>query len=230
MTKACLEFLHSEPFFRLLSHLTGLELAENIIKPNLEELVATSDDPAMISDDLLEEEDTMVPPNLLEGEQPKGKGSRSGDDSGTSEVLKSSAQTAGKVTVEESHSESVIKEFTVSANCDGSSDAQAEVSPPTCVSGSHSSSQNENCVPAASCHGDLYHWQPGDYTLANDSDPELGEYVLDATLFFSCEGSTHIAIVAHCMWRCLEVSESVCDRLCRLVTGFWWYDILHCQG
>jgi len=211
MTKACLEFLHSEPFFRLLSHLTGLELAENIIKPNLGELVATSDDPVTISNDLLEGEDNMVPPNLFESEQLKPKEPRSGVDSGISEVLKSSAQTAGKVTEGESHSESV-KESIVSANCDGSSDAQAEVSPPTCVSGSHSSSQNENCAPAASCHGDLYHWQPGDYTLANDSDPELGEYALDATLFFSCEGSTHIAIVAQCTWKCLEVSESVCDH------------------
>lgn len=202
MTKACLEFLHSEPFFRLLSHLTGLELAENIIKPNLGELVATSDDPFTISNDLLEGEDTMVPPNLFESEpQPKAKEPRSGVDSGTSEVVKSSAQTAGKVTGGESHSESV-KESTVSANCGGSSDAQAEVSPP----------QNENCAPAASCHGDLYHWQPGDYTLANDSDPELGEYALDATLFFSCEGSTHIATVAQCTWRWLEVSESVCDH------------------
>ena len=190
MTKTCLEFLHSEPFFRLLSHLTGLELAENIIRPNLEELVATSDGPVMISDDPVE--DTMIQSNLPESE---AKESRSGVDSGTGEVLKNSAQSPGKVTEGESHGES-LKESTVSANCDGSSDAQAEVGPPTCVSGSHASSQDGNCAPVASCHGDLYHWQPGDYTLANDSDPELGEYALDATLFFSCEGSTHIAIVA----------------------------------
>ena len=190
MTKSCLEFLHSEPFFRLLSHLTGLELAENIIKPNLEELVATSDDPVVISDDLVD--DTKVQANFPECE---AKESRNAVDSGTGEVLENSAQSAGKVTEEESHSEA-LKESTVGAICDGSSDAQAEVIPPTCVSGPNASSQDGNCAPAASCHGDLYHWQPGDYTLVNDSDPELGEYALDATLFFSCEGSTHIAIVA----------------------------------
>ena len=31
-TSALLEFLHSEPFCRLLSHLTGLDLAENVIR------------------------------------------------------------------------------------------------------------------------------------------------------------------------------------------------------
>lgn len=40
----------------------------------------------------------------------------------------------------------------------------------------------------ASCCGDLYHWQPGDYTLASDSDPDLGGYVLDGVLYFCCEG------------------------------------------
>lgn len=33
VTAALLQFLHSEPFCRLLSHLTGLDLAENVMRP-----------------------------------------------------------------------------------------------------------------------------------------------------------------------------------------------------
>jgi len=46
----------------------------------------------------------------------------------------------------------------------------------------------DSCTGVASCCGDVYHWQPGDYTLASDSDPELGECTLDAILYFCCEG------------------------------------------
>ena len=37
ITTAFLEFLHSEPFCRLLSHLTGLDLAENVIQHYLDQ-------------------------------------------------------------------------------------------------------------------------------------------------------------------------------------------------
>ena len=37
ITTAFLEFLHSEPFCRLLSHLTGLDLAENVIRHDLDQ-------------------------------------------------------------------------------------------------------------------------------------------------------------------------------------------------
>lgn len=46
----------------------------------------------------------------------------------------------------------------------------------------------DSCTGVASCRGDVYHWKPGDYTLASDSDPEVGECALDAILYFCCEG------------------------------------------
>jgi len=46
---------------------------------------------------------------------------------------------------------------------------------------------NDSCPGVASCHGDVYHWQPGDYTLTSDSDPELGECALDTILYFCSE-------------------------------------------
>lgn len=38
------------------------------------------------------------------------------------------------------------------------------------------------------CHGDVYRWSHGCYTLIHDSDPEMLEMALDAMLFFNCDG------------------------------------------
>jgi len=43
----------------------------------------------------------------------------------------------------------------------------------------------DSCTGVASCRD---HWQPGDYTRASDSDPEVGECALDTILYFFCEG------------------------------------------
>ncbi len=42
---------------------------------------------------------------------------------------------------------------------------------------------------SALCRGELFHWCPGDYTLAGDpTDPGLGRFCLEATLCFNSEG------------------------------------------
>ena len=48
--------------------------------------------------------------------------------------------------------------------------------------------EGEMNSPVALCHARIHHWQPGDYTLVSDTDPEIGEYALDAIAYFCCEG------------------------------------------
>lgn len=48
--------------------------------------------------------------------------------------------------------------------------------------------EEESNSPVALCHAQIQHWQPGDYTLISDTDPEVGEYALDAAAYFCCEG------------------------------------------
>lgn len=124
----CQMFLCSEPFCRLLAHVTGLDLARNVVKPPIED---DSSGSSVSDDDYCEndQQDTM----------------------------------AAVVPDDAKHT---------------------ETSQHTNVGLGEKESNN----PVALCHAQIQHWQPGDYTLISDTDPEIGEYALDAVAYFCCEG------------------------------------------
>ena len=75
---------------------------------------------------------------------------------------------------------------------------------------------------AAQLRGKLLHLRPGDYTLASDQDPSVGETELHLLLHFCCESQ----LVCWCDGSvvCDRVfSLSVCGCVCRVVRGLWWY-------
>ena len=84
----------------------------------------------------------------------------------------------------------------------------------------------DSCTGVASCHGDVYHWQPGDYTLASDSDPAWSRGM--------CPGR-HLVFL---LWKYMHMYSNCCLDIkllllflfsCRLVTRLWGYDIIYCQ-
>lgn len=156
-TAACLKFLHSEPFCRLLAHLTGLDLAEDIIRPDLKQLEMTK-----------EEESSAT------------SCSNTGESSRDQETQDPESKDSQTVTFDKA-----LKK-----------------------SGKHSH-------PIASCCGDLYLWQPGDYILAGDSDPGMGEYALDSLLYFCCEGiniSTHaLHKISSDLNYCILITSGILD-------------------
>ena len=131
----CQKFLCSEPFCLLLAHITGLDLARNVVKPPIED-----DDNSNIS-------------------------SESGDSSWEDEPR----DTGTAVTPEPN----------------GRRHEEASLLASDAVNG------EETNGPVALCHAQIHHWQPGDYTLVSDTDPEIGEYALDATVYFCCEGKCY---------------------------------------
>ena len=75
---------------------------------------------------------------------------------------------------------------------------------------------------AAQLRGELLHLRPGDYTLASDQDPSVGETDLHLLLHFCCEGQ----LVCWCDGSvvCDRVfSLSLCVGVCRVVRGLWRY-------
>ena len=75
---------------------------------------------------------------------------------------------------------------------------------------------------AAQLRGELLHLRPGDYTLASDQDPSVGETDLHLLLHFCCESQ----LVGWCDGSvvCDRVfSLSLCVWVCRVVRGLWWY-------
>jgi hypothetical protein len=46
---------------------------------------------------------------------------------------------------------------------------------------------NDEGVNLCGCHGNWYHWRPGDYTLMSDADDSDG-FVLETRLYFNCDG------------------------------------------
>ena len=177
IAKGCLEFLQSEPFCRLLAHLTGLDLAEGIIRPSLEQLdgldsergvafegtsAAMSTSEVAASSNSSKDEESIG-----ELDAARGQGDYDQEDTSNCGRVPLSSKTAS------SFSSSLEDRHLLST-----SSMKDKNSPPLVGSGH----------PVASCHGEFYYWQPGDYTLANDLDLDAGEYALDAVLCFCCEG------------------------------------------
>ena len=197
ITKRCLEFLHSEPFCRLLAHLTGLELAENIIKPDLSLLEeAGTPSSALLTNEETGESSGDVPStdglaNTAETGELSGDGPSTDGLANTAETGELSGggpstdklgnkdggqTTSAQAASQESNMKYERKLATIGEDVPVET---SEVVNADITEGSH---------PVALCGGDLFYWQPGDYVLATDSDQKLGEYVLDAILYFCCEG------------------------------------------
>lgn len=121
----CQKLLSSEPFCRLLAHVTGLDLAQNVVRP-----------PIVDEDDSNDSSD----PDDDSGDSSRGESS--GDGRKVTDNL----------------------ERTIAAVGD-----------------------KEKNGPAAVCCVRIQQWQPGDYTLISDTDPEIGEYALDAVVYFCCD-------------------------------------------
>ena len=157
IVSGCSEFLRSEPFCRLLAHLTGLDLAEGVIRPSLEEL-----------------------------DRPDSETSAASEKTSAAGSTKKKIAAAACSSFKDGESNSDCLEAT-------------PISPPSLEStdtpsSSHLEDENTSSAligcghPVANCRGDLYYWQPGDYTLASDFDVEAGEYALEAALYLCCEG------------------------------------------
>lgn len=135
---AFMKFLHSEPFCRLLSHLTGLDLAENIIR----------------SDESGGQPCHLVPNESTSHESSSSKSEMNGEL--TPQCQQGSASQA-----------SPKPDISSSTPCDGPGTVRPSV---------------------AKVRGELFSFCPGDYTLVNDQDPNIGECALDLHIHFCCDG------------------------------------------
>ncbi len=205
IAKACLDFLHSGPICLLLAHLTGLELAQNIIKPVLEQDEGDPQEGGSslgrgegsggegeeVEDGQSDEGDI----NEGEGGDNDRNGSRTGEEEedegeagreGTA-PLREETQGQGDIQPVAEQAKELVHSCTEVASsrpCEDSSTSQPTDNSPEVV-------PVPPGTPVARCRGDLYRWQAGSYTLANDSDPLLatGEYALDLMLSFGCHGN-----------------------------------------
>lgn len=166
-TAAFLEFLHSEPLCRLLSHLTGLDLAENLIRPtDCAEFTGTSITGRAVESSTIQEQDMAV----MDAQTVSDKHVQLSVAAASSEEW---GQQPGPSV--RSHSSGLGSELTESekGSCNGSS---------TSICGLQGQS------PAAKVRGELLCWRPGDYTLASDQDLSLRECELHLLLHFNCNG------------------------------------------
>ena len=164
MLQSFTELLQSEPFCRLLSHVTGLDLAHNIIRPVLSTECRVSED-----------------------EECREKGVKLTKSVNQSTCATQQDQPSSSSRSEACSEQKLDQNGTTVLTGD---DNKTEVG---------SSSNHKSLGPASECRCDLYRWQTGDYTLAADeSDPGLGNYCLDAMLSFNCEGMyVHEHITVH---------------------------------
>ena len=160
VTAALLEFLGSEPVCRLLSHLTGLDLAENLIRPDCTEAAESSQGGAG---------------EVEAVEQTMGAHTESEIQHSMMTTTASGHQHRPSTSSAQSCPSTVVSELPDSGSepCNGSSRS---------VTGHQGQSSG------AHVRGELLCFQPGDYTLASDQDPSLGECELHLLLCFNCDG------------------------------------------
>lgn len=184
MVSSCLEFLRSEPFCRLLAHLTGLDLAEDIIRPSLEQLDGPDSETSAASDETSAAESTNTVAVAASCSSSKDGESNSNIPRAIVNVCSrdEDRNNCHKAVPHSEHSNN-----TTPISLPSLEDTNAP-------SSSHSEDENASSAlighsrPVANCRGDLYYWQHGDYTLASDFDIETGEYALETALYFCCEG------------------------------------------
>jgi Rps23 Pro-64 3,4-dihydroxylase Tpa1-like proline 4-hydroxylase len=184
---AFLEFLHSEPFCRLLSHLTGLDLAENVIRCD-----GTGEGKEQPCSSMSNEHRENEGMSQVESSSSKGKGAV-GQETGLLNGSGKHLQTNPKT-------HPIHKQGLSSAGSCIQSDETVDLSLPDADTSVACHNDPCSCVtvspsePATVHHrvakisGELLCFQPGDYTLVTDHDlAATGDCVLDLLLHFCCD-------------------------------------------
>lgn len=186
-TAAFLQFLHSEPFCRLLSHLTGLDLAENVIRCDMTEegggqFCSSTSREYKENDGMSQDESS--PSNKKEdvGKHTSG--------------LQNCSRKPPLVTISNSKDPdyqqgpsagtSTQDDASVQSSCGSNVITSTNNDPPSLTANSPGPAAVHH--PAAKIRGELLCFQPGDYTLVSDKDPTIGECALDLLLHFCCDG------------------------------------------
>ena len=207
-TKACLDVILSEPFCRLLSHLTGLDLVHNVIRSD-----NTVESPSSTSESGVEElnqsnEKTKAVCYLTKDESCSSRTSVS-DGKNDENMLKDSGgcknRSISKKCRDSEFSENRVNtQKTLSEPLRKASelkDSLINAHPSFASSVLQDESTSKQSPPAGLCRGDLCCWQPGSYTLAGgEADPGLGKFCLDAILYFCCEGIATCVYVYCDIW------------------------------
>lgn len=188
ITKACLDLVLSEPFCRLLSHLTGLDLVHNVIR--------TNETTGQSSNDFESGDEDVGPSDKITDNVDNDKTSAKGTCSKIEDGL-SGTNGCARDSVGSKFKEDGVKNETALTNSPlinpkptpvSLNDAHPTSNPNTSNSSKCESSSSES-RPAGLCRGDLYSWQAGSYTLAGaEDDPGLGRFCLDSIFYFCCEG------------------------------------------
>ena len=82
MTASLMRFLLSEPFCRLLSHLTGLDLADNVFRPNIDETGGDKGGPSLLAGN-----ETKLALDCIRREEEDSNGSRCGGREGATKLV-----------------------------------------------------------------------------------------------------------------------------------------------
>lgn len=216
--------MQSESFCLLLSHLTGLDLASSVIRfkngtpQDCNDTIAARPNDTTGKQDHASEEDDQgrsvhdgeVEETETLEEVTEGDGDVEGeDDDGMNGGCEGTAWHAARsseaaVPNHESQSEASGTEKRYSGKQSAAAVTLKDGESPEPLVVDHSISAGAaDCVsdqedlassPAAICHCELQRWQPGDYTLANDtgssSSSSTGEgFTLDSRIFFCTEGT-----------------------------------------
>lgn len=160
---AFLEFLHSEPLCRLLSHLTGLDLAGNLIRPGLTATDAAGSPSHCSCGSAEQAMCAQIEPEMRHN----------------METATAPEEIGGRHRPSASSAES--------SKCGHGSEAPERVTELGNGSSISTSGQQGQSSPAQ-VRGELLCFRPGDYTLASDQDPSLGESELHLLMFFNCYG------------------------------------------
>ena len=210
LVASCLTLIQSEPFCLLLSHITGLDLAENVIRPSLEDDVTENHhDVAGHSvinvDSTTGKCDNVVAENDSDGYSLKTEVTKVNIPADRSEV--DEEVTRKEIGVNDKGNGEPCVSFILYAQeptdrstlIDPGTDEYSGEAVKSKVAGNHASNVvtatgSVSCGESATlspveCRCELQHWLPGDYTQASDCyDPPEG-FTLDGRLFFSTEGT-----------------------------------------
>ena len=173
---AFLEFLHSEPFCCLLSHLTGLDLAENVIRTNMTEEKW--------------EEPCSSTNNECQVNDRRDSGGDGNEVKQTEEPQVAEIKKDGHTQEQQGISRSILS---TQLNCSLSDDDTSTTRCNDLCTSANSSSVDHH-VAVAKVRGELLYFWPGDYTLVSDQDPSIGQCELHLHLHFCCDGEFPLTI------------------------------------
>ena len=202
VTTAFVEFLHSEPLCRLLSHLTGLDLAEDVIRPN----AAFDEEPCSSASGGCEYSVGVYGNGSSKEEDIEGVGeeeTKLSDGSRKLPPAASSTSSSSCPDISVSKNSKLGPSSSIPDNDLGHklncTNAPAAPSHKDQASGvvtrqeqHHETHHHCHSAAAAKVRGELLCFQPGDYTLVSDQDPTIAECALDLMLHFSCNGQCQL--------------------------------------